>query len=289
MASESAGYVWLDEIPRQSRCFVRVHGPDRLRFLQGILTQDITRAGPDRAVPAAILTVKGKLVSDAIVLVVEPETIGLALPSEQAESVRVLLDRHIVMDDVAVVMEPEWVFAFAWPNRSDMPGYSTVHPAPGRLLAGKRSTLEHALGGLLHRDVDSFAALRVHTGSPAWGHEIVPDRFPPEVGFVSAVSYGKGCYMGQEPLARIHARGQVNWVMVRVSSNRSMAASLALASETRADMGVVTTSVASDDAFEGLAIVRRAVAVPGTLLRAFEQGVTVTSGPLGDDPGSLSA
>ena len=48
------------------------------------------------------------------------------------------------------------------------------------------------------------------------------DTFPPEVGFVAAVSYDKGCYMGQEPLARIHARGQVNRVLVQVGASRSI-------------------------------------------------------------------
>ena len=120
------------------------------------------------------------------------------------------------------------------------------------------------------------------------GSRIEPDVFPPEVGFVYAVSYDKGCFTGQEPLARIHARGQVNRVMVRVNADAPIALGTTLAGPDRPEVGKLTTVAPDGDGggVLGLAIVRRDVAEAGKALTAGDTTVTVTSGPLGDDPGT---
>src|SRR5690606_21560455 len=127
----------------------------------------------------------------------------------------------------------------------------------------------------------------IEAGVPAWGLEITPGTFPPEVGFVAAVSYDKGCFMGQEPLARIHARGQVNRVLVRVHAETCPQGPVELAARDRPQAGRAATW-APDPAGGalGLAVVHRSAASPGTVLSAEGSGpVEVRSGPLGDDPG----
>ena len=136
-----------------------------------------------------------------------------------------------------------------------------------------------ALAGVERADDDALTQHRIDTATPAWGYELQAGFFPPEVGFTYGVSYDKGCFMGQEPLARIHARGQVNRVMVRVET---AAGPSALSHPDRAEAGRLT-SVAGG---RGLAIVRRELAAEGTVLQAAEGGaVKVISGPLGDDAG----
>ena len=110
--------------------------------------------------------------------------------------------------------------------------------------------------------------------------------FPPEIGFVYGVAYDKGCYLGQEPLARIHARGQVNRVMVQVIADAAAEVPAALRAPERDDAGTWTTAVPLPSGACGLAIVRRDSARPGVVLRtADDRAVRVVSGPLGDDPG----
>ena len=287
----------LADVPHQARVLVRVTGEDALRFLQGLLTADVGQLTVGTAVPSALLTVKGKIVSELWVLAVSEDEPWLALPADRADEVIAALDGHIIMDDVELERLDDHALAFQWvadsvdpPSSPAGPGvraFAAEHPARGRLLAGPQAELAAALATSEAATVDTFTRLRVEQNRPAWGHELSPDRFPPEVGFVDAVSYDKGCYLGQEPLSRIHNRGKVNRVMVRVAAASPPDADepVALVVEER-NVGLWTTWVAGEGgAVVGLAVVRRVHAEPGRRLHAGEVEVEVTSGPVGDDPG----
>ena len=288
-------HALLRELPSQARTIVRVTGDDALRFLQGLLTADVGELTPGRATPAALLTVKGKIVSELWVLAVGEDEPWLAVPAEIGEAVVAKLDEHIIMDDVELEVLDGLEAAIVWREDralsrlelAELPealaSFDAVHPLVGVLVVGPRETLVEA-GAALGEAVsaEAFTAARIAGARPAWGFELRPDHFPPEVGFVDAVSYDKGCYLGQEPLSRIHNRGQVNWVMVQVAlSGPASELPVALREDER-EVGRLTS--AAGDA--GLAIVRRAHAKPGATLRAGGAlEVRVTSGPLGDDPG----
>lgn len=303
-----AHHAVLASLPHQARAVVRATGEDALRFLQGLLTADVGELTPGRATPAALLTVKGKIVSEVWVLAVSEDEPWLVLPAELSEAVVTRLDGHIIMDDVELERLTEHGCMIVWrdpgearPQASAFAGlaaqgvlaFDATHPLPGVLLVGpaealaalRGSGMGSGLGSDLGEPADpnSFTAARIGFGCPAWGHEIAVDRFPPEVGFVESVSYDKGCYLGQEPLSRIHNRGQVNRVMVRVrlSAAPSGAGPHTLSADER-EVGELSSWSA---ALDGLAIIKRAHAKPETELRAGELSVTVVSGPLGDDPG----
>jgi folate-binding protein YgfZ len=286
----------LASLPNQARAVVRVSGEDALRFLQGLLTADVGELTPGRATPAALLTVKAKIVSEVWVLAVAEHEPWLVVPAELAQEVIAKFDSHIIMDDVeleplaehgcAIVWRDEAVLAAAdLAPREGVLAFDTRHPLPGVLLVGPRQALAELRGDDVGEsaNADAFTAARINHGRPAWGHELAPGRFPPEVGFVEAVSYDKGCYLGQEPLSRLHHRGQVNRVMVRVSL--AALPSEAGALELRTDKGEAGTLTSWATSLGGLAIVKRALAQPGVQLHAGDVAVTVASGPLGDDPG----
>lgn len=290
VAAVTRQFVRLESLDHQDRRLLRFTGADVGRFLQGVLSADVQQLRPGHGQAAAILTVKGKIVSDAIVLCGGDGTIDLAVPAEIAGAVLSLIDRHIIMDDVQVSLDAAQRFALAWPDAPETtPGlqrFVTRHPAPGVLLVGEAGALTEALAGVPEAGAEAYALHRIAAAAPAWGHEITADAFPPEVGFVAAVSYDKGCYMGQEPLARIHARGQVNRVLVQVRAASSPAGPVNLAAPDRPAAGRWTSWARSPDGAVGLAIVHRSVARPGTVLTAEALGaVEVGSGPLGDDPG----
>jgi len=288
--SSTALHVDLADLPGQARALLRLRGPDTERFLQGLLSADISTMKPGQSTPGALLTVKGKIISEVIVLRDE-EGFALALPAEIHEAVTGDLDRHIIMDDVTLHPSTEDDFSLVWGAHGELPSsggatvFTAIHPAPGLLVVGSAEDRRAVVQGIPAADTETFTRHRVATGTPAWGHEIRPDFFPPEVGFVAAVSYDKGCYRGQEPLSRIHSRGQVNRVMARVRA-RTAPADPALNAESRPSAGVWTSWAPCDGGgVEGLAILHRSVAAPGQQLRAGELAVEVTSGPLGDDPG----
>ena len=280
----------LDDPQAGARALIEVSGPDAQRFLQGLISADLNALPPGGARPAALLTVKGKIVSEAVALRRRDGRLLLAVPRDVATAVHEELERHVIMDDVTLSATNE-VLALVWPEwAGDAPGveaFTTAHPAPGTLLLGESTAIEPSLTGLRRADAKEFERHRITSGVPGWRREITEGTFPPEVGFVAAVSYDKGCFRGQEPLARIHARGQVNWVMARVRAASAPAAITGLMSEERADAGRWTSWTDADggDHVVGLAIVHRSVASPGRALRAGEIAVEVTSGPLGDDLG----
>src|SRR6185503_3228531 len=125
-----------------------------------------------------------------------------------------------------------------------LPVLATRHPLPGWLVTGEAAALRRALADAEAIDATTFDRARVESATPGWRRELAPGFFPPEVGFAYGVAYDKGCYLGQEPLARIHARGQVNRVMVQVIAEAAADVPAVLRSATRDDAGTWTTAVA---------------------------------------------
>jgi folate-binding protein YgfZ len=288
----------LDDIG-QGRGIVRLQGADARRFLQGSCSGDLGALTPALAVTAALLTVKGKLVSELVVLD-RGDSLELLVPDSELPGVAQQLDAHVVMDDVTVAAVPELRAAIVWDDDPDaevdrdalatrgLLCATTRHPLPALLVVGPDAVLRDALREAEAATAEAFDRARIETATPGWGAELRPGFFPPEVGFVYAVAYDKGCYLGQEPLARIHARGQVNRVMVRVVLEHSVTTPAGLSGDAREDAGTLTTCTAEIAGAAGLAIVRREVATMGTLLRTATVppvAVRVVSGPLGDDPG----
>lgn len=275
----------LQDLSHQHRRVLRLHGPDTHRFLQGTVSADVSKASRGHAVQATLLTVKAKIVSELIVLIQDDTTVDLLIPAETFEGVQSHLDRHIIMDEVEVSRRDDMLVGVVWgeglPEATGELRWSCTHPVHGQLLVGTADEVSAAFADVTSADEASFSSHRIEVGAPGWGFEVTPDRFPPEVGFVGAVSYDKGCYLGQEPLARIHARGQVNRVMVRVSIDGDLQAPAVLAHADRPEAGTLTT-VAGD---QGLAVIRRSFAQEGQTLTSGGHTLTVLSGPLGDDPG----
>jgi len=293
-----ARFVDLDAQPREGRRVLHLTGADVVRFLQGTLSNDVAELGPGQGVPVTLLTPKGKIISDGIAFcraaAPPAEGIGLAVPAEIAEDVAARLDRHIIMDDVNVQLEPDTRVGFTFGGEAPVAAggarvLKTRHPAPGWLVVGEPDAVAQTVAGRDRVDAEAWASYRIETASPAWGHELALDVFPPEVGFVHAVSYDKGCFMGQEPLARIHARGQVNRVLVQVEAiegGGQFELPLDLANDDRDDAGRLTTFAGG----RGLAVVRRkALSIPegaaAAMLRAENLAFAIRSAPLGDDPG----
>lgn len=272
------------QLSSQSRALARLSGPDAIRFVQGVLSADISEARQGQAIPATLLTVKAKIITEGLTIVRDAETVDLWLPAELADDVAARLERHIIMDQVEVQRPTDVALGMCWgeaPAGAAAEGIEVIacsYPVSGWLLIGSEDALANVTSAELGDE--AFASHRIEHGLPAWGHEIRPDVFPPEVGFTLAVSYDKGCFMGQEPLARIHARGQVNRVMVRVDVEGSPDVPAQLDHPDREGAGTLTTVGGG----QGLAIVRRTFASPGTSLGGAAT-VTVTSAALGDDPG----
>jgi len=226
---------------------LRAEGADRLRFLHGLLTADIQTLAPGSGTRACLLDAKGHVVSDLRVLVRENDILLLVAQGQGAPSAAAL-GRYAIMDDCRIEVAAGWgvlpvlgpeamsVLMSVDPLPVELPDAELSHRtsgsqtfarvrqlgapgiwviAPGAELATAGDALERA--GVPRLTAAPAEAARIAAGEPAWGREISSARFPLEVGLSHTIAYGKGCYLGQEPIVRIRDRGHVNWLLRAVS------------------------------------------------------------------------
>ena len=199
------------ELPRD---FVRVSGPDSLTFLQGQLSQDVALA-PGGSAWALLLQPQGKMVAllrvtrvgdDAFVLDTDTGWARMVVERLNRFKLRVKADveplawrclglRGRRAHQVAAGATAEGALAVVadWPG---LPGADLIGEAPGP-PAGVRLC-----------SIDAYQAVRVEAGVPEMGRELDERTIPAEAGVVErSVSFTKGCYTGQELVARIDSRG----------------------------------------------------------------------------------
>lgn len=276
-------------VPGQAAVF-RVEGPGALACLQGLLTCDLTAAGETGLSYGALLTPKGMIVVDPWVLR-EAERFTLVMDLAGREPAaqllrRVLPPRLARVTDLSEEWRVIWLLGTCAPERfaratgTALPGAGRVTAlGPSRaglaaggsagapfqgLVAGPAEELAALLdraeqAGLKRGEEALLAAARVLAGWPTLGREIDERTLPQEVRYdeLGAVSYVKGCYTGQETVARVHFRGHVNRVLrgVRITGG-AVPAERNLKSGDK-DVGTLRTAIVLDDHLLGLAVVRR--------------------------------
>ena len=277
-----------------SRAMLLVSGRDAAQYLQGQLTNDVEPLGPGQGCYAALLDRKGHLVSDMRVLRLESAGGGIWLDLEVRPSEAVLkhlrtysIGRDVEIEDVT----ERWTIASViGPRAEELTGFEGLEPeyaqryrewAGVEVLAVAtdlgvdlivRTDQAEALEQLLHEagvaEVSEEAAeiLRVESGRPRFGLDMGPESMPAEAGIVErAVNFEKGCYIGQEPVARLHYRGKPNRSLrgLRLSGPAESGQSLQLGEREVGRVGTACLSPALGSI--ALAIVRREAAVDDRL------------------------
>jgi len=287
-------------VDRAGRGRLALSGPDAKTFLQGQLTNDIEALEPGRGCYAAFLTHKGKMLGDLRVLDVGGELL-LSCERVALQPLFNMIRRYKLGSDVELHK-----------RTVEMGELSLIGPDARRLAgADALGTVEHdnvrgEIGGrpvlLVATDagVDVFcdaehadavrAALlsagaseageadaeiaRVESGRPRYGVDLDETVIPQEAGLNErAVSFEKGCYVGQETVARLHYRGKPNRHLrgLRLSAPVESGAVLRLGAK---EVGRVTSTVVSPAHGPiALALVRRE-AGPGDTLEAGDEGVS---------------
>jgi folate-binding protein YgfZ len=200
-----------------------VDGPDRVEFLQGQLTQDVRGLGRGQARPAAGLTPKGKLIYFGRVWNAGDRLL-LLVPAAARAPVAAHLAKYAAFQKVAVrdVTEEHAAVGVYGPGARGfllaLPPEDVALPPEGEFAAelfGPRQRLpewERALREAGSRAVSDATAeiLRVEAGRPRLGKDANDSNLPEEVGLEGAISPTKGCYVGQEVVARLRTYGRVN-------------------------------------------------------------------------------
>ena len=173
-------------------------GPDAADYLQRMVSNDVEALGAGEACPALLLTAKARVIAPLVVLRRGEEDFLVLTEPELGETVRALLVRMRLRARCEI--EPEEHTSVLVFGETD--GFATDFP-------GARELLDAQLAPSL--DADALEVRRIETGAPRWGREIDDRVLPAEAGLDEThVDFGKGCYPGQEPIARLHYRGHPN-------------------------------------------------------------------------------
>ena len=258
-------------------------GGDRVRFLQGMVTNDVAALGEGTSCRAAMLDPKGHVLADMLVRA-EPDAFLVSTEPELRGPLLALFDRHIIVDDVTLADESNATAelavygAGAAEAAARASGLRILLAPLGAHVVGEPALVrgfadELHSGGAVLLDAEAVEALRIERGVTRWGREISPDVLPLEAGLDDAISHTKGCYVGQEPVARVTTRGHVNKKVVGLLCAALPAAGDRVSAASRPDAGMVTSAVQSPTLGRpiALAFLHRSLLEPGT-------GVTVGQG-----------
>jgi folate-binding protein YgfZ len=285
---EEAGFI-----DRSRRGKLTVGGSDAADYLQGQLTNDIEALGVGEGCYAALLDRKGHLQADMRVLRLNNGEIWLDIEPEPTPAVLRHLRTYSVGREVEIedVSEGWAITSLIGPRAAEIAGFEGVGPEHAQryrdwegveVLAvatdlgldlltradqadGLRELLRAA--GAAEVNGEAVEILRIESGRPRFGIEISGELMPAEAGIVErAVDFEKGCYIGQEPVARLHHRGKPNRHLrgLRLSAQAGAGEALVLGEKRVGVIGSACISPALGPI--ALAVVRRE-AEPGDTVR----------------------
>jgi folate-binding protein YgfZ len=228
--------AWLDSAARGR---IRVTGEDRVRLLHAMCTNHISQLKEGEGCYAFFLNAQGRILADAVILAL-PGALLLDTEPETRRSLSEHLEKYIIADDVtledvteatvelgvegpqaesvlraagAAPPEARWSYAH-WGERIVVrsSGFSVIAPAEDR--AALVAALE--AGGALRASAEAARVARIEAGRPRYSEDITDRNLPQETQRLEALHFNKGCYLGQEIVERVRARGGVHRFLERL-------------------------------------------------------------------------
>jgi folate-binding protein YgfZ len=210
---------------------LRVTGADRVRFVQGMVTNDVAALAPGGWTRASILNVKGRVLA-VVDVVAEPEALVVITEPVTAAKVKEPLEKHAIIDDVTFTPFEADLHRI-WDDPESVWTAPPVFAPPPEAASSE----------------DEVEIRRIEGGLPRYGVDVSEDHFPFEAHLEPGISYTKGCYIGQVVVARAHARGHANRGLrgLLLDGDGVASASDVIATADRPDAGQITSSVVSPD------------------------------------------
>jgi folate-binding protein YgfZ len=295
------------------RSWIRVSGGEGAEFLQGQLTNDVEALEPGEGCYAALLDRKGRIQADMRVLRLARDEILIDAEPEAGPGVMRHLSMYKIGRDAEVESADEnlRMLSLLGPQTAEIVGaplgtenshrevridgidcraVATIYGADLIVDSERAGDLEAALLAAGAEPIAAEAAeiARVEAGRPRLGHEMNSSTMPQEAGINErAVSFTKGCYIGQETVARLHYKGKPNRHLRLLTSERPVGAGDVVRAGER-EVGTVGTAVLSPARGPiALAILRRE-ASPGDEVEVLTDGGPVTArveaAPPAEDP-----
>ncbi len=223
---------------------VQITGKDRQKFLHGMISNDVKSLQPGQGVHALFLDVKGHIQGDFKVYAF-PEHLLMVLQHYVRDKVVSGLDRYIISEDVKMkdVTEDLAMIQIIGPQAEALLRSKGVSSLPSQALSFETISLDGRQAHLIRLGVGyallcasadapvilesldaklagwkAFNVFRVESGLPVQHLDIDETNFPQECGLDDGLNFNKGCYLGQEVMARIDAQGHVNKLLMGFAS-----------------------------------------------------------------------
>lgn len=225
-----------------SRAKFRLTGSDRVRYLNGQVTNDVRRAKADETLYACVTDAKGRVAGDVFIHATADALLLDAEPGLR-ETLGMRLERYIVADDVELAdVTEEWQLWHVWgenvinglrSNRFGVVGFDVWLPSMATApVFDSKPVLSEA-------DLETW---RILQKIPHWPNELNVETFPPEAGIETrAMDFAKGCYIGQEVLSRIKTTGKMPRKLVCWETPVEIAAGTELHDSQNKAIGTVTS------------------------------------------------
>jgi folate-binding protein YgfZ len=269
---------------------MEVTGKDRVSWLNGLLTCELATAKPGEAVYGLAVAQKGRILSDLFVLI-EAERALVLVRRAAAASLAEAFERHLMMEDAELVPAFDRYNALALHGPAsgavlaaaraagaagglvDMTGLGGAVLAWPRQVGGVEAALEDAitLAGGVTGDAAGWEALRLERGIPSFGADFDGTTYPQEAGLENrAVSFSKGCYLGQEVVCMLQMRGHVKRKLASLvlEAGSVPAHGLRIQDQSGSEVGEITSAAESPTLAKpvALAMVKHAFSAPGAVL-----------------------
>lgn len=283
---ESFGELFFD---LSARLKLRLTGNDRLRFLNGQITADASKATASNAIEACVLDPKGKMAGHLFLFATPDSFLADADPALK-ETLQARLERYIIADDVLVedVSDRLSIFHVITETQPAFSAAQSIVSSRRFAQAGwdiwvdaaqHAATFKELSRVFPFRDSNSAEVIRIEQGIPRWGAELTSEIIPVEANLEKrCIDYEKGCYVGQEVISRMKMSGQRNKKLCGlVSLGKSpLAAGMRLFATPEKDKEVGwMTSVCRSETLggeAGLGFVKRGFNAAGTRLEAVASG-----------------
>jgi folate-binding protein YgfZ len=252
-------------------CVLSVTGPDAATFLQGQFTNDLSKLAPGESAYGLWLDRKGRVIADSqVIRSPEGESFSIVSLGSPASVIATHLGDHLIADEVEITdataefggvaligpgsgawLAPQPVQGLRFPGRrAALENWEWVYPVTGA------PEVEPILSDLAVVDAVAVERMRIEAGIPSVPADIGPADLPNEGGLDTvAISYSKGCYLGQEVMARIKNLGRVRRRLVRVRGPQALPDLPAALWIGERREGELRSAVPDGSGFAGLALV----------------------------------
>ena len=207
------GTAWLD---LSARGKVYATGRDRARLLHNLTTNNVKQLAPGEGCYAFLLTPQGRIQADLHIFCLEDRFL-LDTEPETRERVQQLIRKYIIADDVTLTDASDALCEVTLEG----PGSAAVlaasgAPAPAKPWAHAPWDGMLVAAGAAPASAEAARVVRLENGVPRYGEDIFETTLPQETRQMHALHFNKGCYLGQEIVERIRARGHVNRLLMKL-------------------------------------------------------------------------